>query len=43
MELKTKTNTKTLEEAFLELTGHEVREEHGENAMRQAAKMWGRR
>ncbi len=30
-ELKAKTNAKTLEEAFLELTGHEVREESAEN------------
>jgi ABC-2 type transport system ATP-binding protein len=42
-ELKKQTNSKTLEEAFLSLTGKSVRDEGGENAMRQAAKMWGRR
>ncbi len=40
-ELKAQTKTNTLEEAFLSLTGHEVREESGENQMREAAKIWG--
>jgi ABC-2 type transport system ATP-binding protein len=41
-ELKAKTNTQTLEEAFLELTGHEVREEeaNSKDVMRQARAMW---
>lgn len=40
-ELKDRTNTSTLEEAFLALTGHGVREEGGENEFRNMAKMWG--
>lgn len=45
-ELKAKTNSKTLEEAFLALTGHEIRDEQatGKDHMRMAARMWrGRR
>lgn len=44
-ELKSKTNSSTLEEAFLTLTGHEVREEEAGSVdrLRQGAKMWGRR
>jgi ABC-2 type transport system ATP-binding protein len=44
-ELKSKTNSSTLEEAFLALTGHEVREEEAGSVdrLRQGAKMWGRR
>ncbi len=43
-ELKQKTGTESLEDAFIKLTGHEVREE-GNSAvanMRMARKMWGR-
>ncbi|MBX4200350.1 ATP-binding cassette domain-containing protein [Candidatus Parcubacteria bacterium] len=40
-ELKESTQTTSLEEAFLKLTGHSVREEGGENQMRQAARLWG--
>jgi ABC-2 type transport system ATP-binding protein len=41
-ELKRKTNTKTLEDAFLSLTGHDVREESSstKDTMRQARQMW---
>ncbi len=41
-ELKDRTNSKTLEEAFLALTGHGVREESGggKDEMRQARRMW---
>jgi ABC-2 type transport system ATP-binding protein len=42
-QLKGQTNKNSLEDAFLALTGHGVREESGENEMRQASKMWGRR
>lgn len=42
-ELKSKTGTSSLEEAFLKLTGHSVREESAESGMRQMAKMWGGR
>lgn len=41
-ELKQKTGTTTLEEAFLKLTGHSVREEGGESEMKSMAKMWTR-
>jgi len=44
-ELMKKTKTKTLEEAFLNLTGHDIREE-GANAadsMRMHRKMWRKR
>jgi len=43
-ELKERTKTATLEEAFLALTGNEIREEHGSNAG-QRMQMWhgGRR
>ena len=42
-ELKKKTNTTTLEDAFLALTGHEIREESGSHSdmMRMGRKMWG--
>lgn len=42
-ELKKQTNTATLEEAFLALTGNEIREEAGSAAdeWRQARRMWG--
>ncbi len=42
-ELKNKTNSKSLEEAFLSLTGHEIREEEASSKdhMRQMRKMWG--
>ena len=42
MELKKKTNTENLEDAFLALTGHEVREESSsaKDGMRQARAMW---
>lgn len=42
-ELKSRTGTNSLEEAFLKLTGHEVREEGGENQFRNMARMWGNR
>ena len=44
-ELKAQTKTGTLEEAFLALTGKEIREEEAtsKDRMRAAAKMWGRR
>jgi ABC-2 type transport system ATP-binding protein len=44
-EIKAKTKTKSLEEAFLKLTGHSIREESadGKAQFRQMARMWGRR
>ncbi len=44
-ELKKKTKTKSLEEAFLKLTGHAIREEAGTNMdkLRAAARSWGNR
>lgn len=44
-ELAKKTKTKTLEEAFLKLTGHDIREESGSNIdkLRAAARSWGTR
>ena len=44
-ELKKKTKTKSLEEAFLKLTGKNIREESGttKDAARMQGKMWGRR
>lgn len=45
-ELKSRTNTETLEEAFLNLTGHKIREEEASSLdrMRRMGKMWrGRR
>jgi ABC-2 type transport system ATP-binding protein len=44
-ELKNKTNTQSLEAAFLELTGKEIREEGAINIdhLRQARRMWTRR
>jgi ABC-2 type transport system ATP-binding protein len=41
-ELKERTNSSTLEDAFLALTGHTVREEaaNSKDAMRQARRMW---
>ncbi len=41
-ELKTRTKTNSLEEAFLALTGHSVRDDSPENEMRQHARMWTR-
>lgn len=43
-ELKTQTNTNTLEDAFIKLTGHAIREESNTAVanMRMARKMWGR-
>ncbi len=43
--LKKKTNASSLEDAFLELTGHAIREEHvtGLDHLRQHRKMWGGR
>jgi ABC-2 type transport system ATP-binding protein len=43
-ELKNQTNTKTLEEAFLALTGKEIREQQatGTDVMRQNRRMWRR-
>jgi len=43
-ELKSKTKTKSLEQAFLALTGHSLREEAGnaKNEFRQHSKLWGR-
>jgi ABC-2 type transport system ATP-binding protein len=42
--LKEKTKTKSLEDAFLQLTGHKIREEEakGVDHMRQARRMWRR-
>lgn len=44
-ELKTQTNAQTLEEAFLALTGKEIREEEAGaiDNLRMRARMWGRR
>jgi ABC-2 type transport system ATP-binding protein len=43
-ELKNQTNTKTLEEAFLALTGKEIREEKAAPSMMAARRHgWGRR
>lgn len=42
-ELKAKTGKASLEEAFLTLTGKQIREESSENGMRAMSKMWGRR
>jgi ABC-2 type transport system ATP-binding protein len=44
-ELKKKTNAATLEDAFLSLTGHDLREDAatGADHMRAGAKVWGRR
>lgn len=44
-ELKTKTKTKSLEEAFLKLTGHEIRDEEATSSdhMRMGRRMWTRR
>ena len=41
-ELKKKTKTKSLEEAFLKLTGHQIRGESGtaKDRMKDAAKTW---
>lgn len=43
--LKQETNTETLEDAFLALTGHTIRPQDatGMDNMREAARMWGRR
>lgn len=43
-ELKSQTGEKTLEDAFIKLTGHAIREEAGSAAdrMRTARRMWGR-
>jgi ABC-2 type transport system ATP-binding protein len=43
-ELKTQTKTTTLEEAFLSLTGHEIRDEEATSAdrMRMRHRVWGR-
>lgn len=44
-ELLKKSKSKTLEQAFLKLTGHSIREEKGSSAdnMRNMARAWGRR
>jgi ABC-2 type transport system ATP-binding protein len=44
-ELKERTNTTTLEDAFLALTGTAIREEAATSVdrMRAASRMWGRR
>ncbi len=44
-QLRKKTRTKSLEEAFLKLTGHDIREEAGGNIdkIRMAARSWGNR
>lgn len=43
-DLKTKTKTKSLEDAFLKLTGHAIREEENKaiDNMRNGRRMWGR-
>jgi ABC-2 type transport system ATP-binding protein len=45
LELKQQTNSESLEQAFLSLTGSSIRDESATSAdqMRQVAKMWGRR
>lgn len=45
LQLKKQTRTKSLEEAFLKITGHDIREESGGSldAIRAAAKSWGNR
>src|SRR3989344_8920493 len=45
LQLRKQTKTKSLEEAFLKLTGHEIREESGGSIdkLRAAAKSWGNR
>ncbi|MDE2001515.1 MAG: ATP-binding cassette domain-containing protein [Patescibacteria group bacterium] len=44
-ELKTKTGTKSLEDAFLSLTGRDLREENAssKDQMRKSQRVWGRR
>ncbi len=44
-ELKKQTNTATLEDAFLELTGHAIRAEDANSvdSLRNMGRMWGRR
>jgi ABC-2 type transport system ATP-binding protein len=44
-ELKASTKSKTLEDAFIALTGHTIREEEGsaKDRMRRMARVWGRR
>jgi ABC-2 type transport system ATP-binding protein len=39
-ELKQKTGKSSLEDAFLSLTGHEIREEAGESEMKRMGQMW---
>ncbi|MCX6701833.1 MAG: ATP-binding cassette domain-containing protein [Candidatus Zambryskibacteria bacterium] len=41
-ELKQKTNSKTLEDAFLALTGKNIREDSGDNQMKITNRMWRR-
>ena len=43
--LKKQTGTESLEDAFIKLTGHAIRDEQatGKDAMRQMARVWGRR
>lgn len=45
LQLRKQTRTKSLEEAFLKITGHDIREESGGSldAIRAAAKSWGNR
>lgn len=40
-ELKKRTRTKSLEDAFLKLTGKKIREDSAENAMKLGHRMWG--
>lgn len=42
-DLKSRTKTGSLEEAFLTLTGHSVREESAEDPMKSMSKMWTKR
>jgi len=44
-EIKKKTKSKSLEEAFLKLTGHSIREEEAsaKDQFRNMAKLWGGR
>ena len=43
-ELKKQTGTELLEDAFIELTGYDIRKESaGADHMRTHAKVWGRR
>jgi ABC-2 type transport system ATP-binding protein len=44
-EITKKTDTSSLEDAFIKITGHEIRDEGANNldALRQGARIWGGR